>query len=589
MFDNTNTTPSASLLHKTASLDGTYASDVLAPNAGHTAVDGVGFSDVSQQDIDAMTKALSAQPTAIGPSLMTTQTVSGVMSQSSAQLSQTIDPLLGHTLAVGSLTTITTATDPNGTRATAIDVGDLTSDITRSGSIGYDESYGIDERDYYEFSVTEARKVDLELTGLSENAGLALYNDAGKLLTWSNKGSNNSESISRWLGTGDYYALVYSEGSWGGETSYTLSLDPGQTLDNLLDDYSVTNDVASKLQDGYIDRADMISILRSAKDYSSVNSYEINDFRDILNDYKAFGIEGYVENLADKVVNGNAANGNYQGSSLGNLYAGASDSHMEKLVSKHFYGSDRPDVDSGYSYRYASGSLFQNGISHTDVDQGAEGDCYFLASLGAAAHQKSEFINDMFIDNGDNTFTVRFFNNGQEDYVTVDRYLPFSSSGYFVYANNSSGKKYNDTSNELWVALAEKAYAQVNEANWINQNGQNSYDGIAYGWPKNAMEHITGLDTAQDSIVNTFLWITVGDNISDIISAYNSDQLVALNTKASGVDSGIVANHSYVMTGYNAFTQEFELYNPWGGSGSTIHLSHQQVKDNFQNWDYTTT
>lgn len=464
------------------------------------------------------------------------------------------------------------SSDSNGHRPIATPLGNLTSSLTQNNSIGHTYSYGRDQHDYFKFSVTDAAKVNLSMSNLSADAGLALYNSSGQLLTYSNKGGTASESITRWLGKGDYYALAYSYSGSG--TSYKLDIAKTMSLSSYIKDYTVENAVSSSLSDGKISRNEMINILRSTKDAGGVVADEVTDLRNIANSAE-MQMDDYVRVLSKKAVFGNVANTK---SGIGNLSAGMSDTKMEQLVGKWFYGNDRPTIGSGQTYRYTSGSLFQNGISYTDVDQGAVGDCYYLASLGAAAHQKTSKIQDMFIDNGDGTFTVKFYKNGAADYVTVDRYLPTNGSGYFVYANNSSGKKYNDASNELWVALAEKAYAQVNEEGWIGQDGTNSYAGIAFGWPKNAMNHVTGLSTSQSNI-----------SISDIVSKYNANRMVALNTNASGTAAGIVDNHSYVMVGYNATTNRFKLYNPHGGSGSTIELTHQQIQDNFRNWDYTTT
>ena len=50
------------------------------------------------------------------------------------------------------------------------------------------------------------------------------------------------------------------------------------------------------------------------------------------------------------------------------------------------------------------------------------------------------------------------------EYVTVDSFLPVNSSGNFVFA--LGGKSAANAGNELWVALAEKGFAQV-DADWI--------------------------------------------------------------------------------------------------------------------------
>ncbi len=41
--------------------------------------------------------------------------------------------------------------------------------------------------------------------------------------------------------------------------------------------------------------------------------------------------------------------------------------------------------------------------------QGELGDCYFISSLGTIANEDPAAIEDMFINNGDGTYTVRFY------------------------------------------------------------------------------------------------------------------------------------------------------------------------------------
>jgi len=135
----------------------------------------------------------------------------------------------------------------------------------------------------------------------------------------------------------------------------------------------------------------------------------------------------YVHNLADDVVLGALSNATYQGAPLGNLAVGSSISQLEDLVNKWFLGMDNPALpqfSNLISYQQAVGNLFVGGASYTDIVQGRLGDCGFMATLAEAALRDPKAINNMFIDNGDGTYTVRFFNNGVADYVTVDRQLP---------------------------------------------------------------------------------------------------------------------------------------------------------------------
>lgn len=477
-----------------------------------------------------------------------------------------------------SVTAKASSVDPNGTISTANQLGTLNNSRREHGDIGHNTSYGKDKHDFWKFSVNSTREVTLSLAAGSKNADIAIYNSSGKLLQYS------GESVRQWLGKGDYYALVYNYKNPG--TSYKLDLSAGKHLSEYIKDYSVRNAVASSITtDGFIDRKDMISILRSSKDASGVSKTELKDLRRIVGDAKHFGIEDHVRVLSNKVVNGDAANKQYRGNTLGNLYADSTSTHMEKLVGKWFLGNDRPvaksyDGKTTYKYELAKGSLFQDGISIEDVKQGDVGNCYFMAGLGATAYRKPSIIKNMFTDNGDGTFTVKFYENGVADYVTVDKYLPTDSNGYSAYGK--VGGHYNSSNNELWAAFAEKAYAQLNESGWIrpDSTNSNSYQGISGGWSKTAMNHITGIKTKGHDI-----------NIKSIINTYNSNRMVTLSTKGAGkktffdADEKFVGNHAYVMTGYNHSTKKFKLYNPWGRN---IEATHSQIKKYFDGWSHTT-
>jgi hypothetical protein len=329
--------------------------------------------------------------------------------------------------------------------------------------------------------------------------------------------------------------------------------------------------------DSKISRNDMIDILANVTDGTGVDSTEFADLKSIINGASVLGMTGsndYVRVLADKVVNGDTANQHYKGANLGNLAAGSSATRLNQLVDKWFKGGDRPTAYSYsgttlYNYQDVSGSLFQSGIHYTDIAQGDVGDCYFVASLAAAALEKPSTISSMFIDNYDGTFTVRFYNNGVADYVTVDRYLPTTSSNKAAYAKWNSyswfgGNQYNDPDNELWVALAEKAYAQLNESGWIGQDGSNSYQGISSGSAYSAMKHITGLDTALRSVqaMTKQELITLVSSNKMLTTSYAHNENVEID--------GMHSNHVYTVHSYNSGTGKFYLYNPWGNEPAEL-------------------
>ena len=366
---------------------------------------------------------------------------------------------------------------------------------------------------------------------------------------------------------GDYYEA---------DIATTISID--WFSQNVID-AGLQATVRSYFTDSTLDRNDIMTIFRNAEDGSSVDSTELTDLRTLVSNSSYLGIPDYIQNLANKVINSDPANQKYQGTSLGNLYAGSSDTQMETLISKWFLGSDRPTTS--YTYQYTNGSLYQNGVSYEDVRQGSVGDCYFLTGLAETAYRSSSTIESMFIDNGDNSYTVRFYKNGVADYVTVDRYLPTTWWGSFVYS--SCGGSYSSFSNELWVALAEKAYAQVNESGWISQDNTNSYNGISGGYTEDAFKHITGRGVS---------WGYLDANA--IINAFNSGKLVSLATNQNTIDPEIVSGHSYAVIGYDASTQKFTLFNPWGinngtSKPGTIELTWNEITTDFNYWEYTTT
>ena len=78
-----------------------------------------------------------------------------------------------------------------------------------------------------------------------------------------------------------------------------------------------------------------------------------------------------------------------------------------------------PAAATGYSPAPASAPLFNNGgPSYLDVEQGAVGDCWLMASLAEVAARDPQDIKNMFtydgttVDNGATVglYSVRFFN-----------------------------------------------------------------------------------------------------------------------------------------------------------------------------------
>jgi Uma2 family endonuclease len=354
--------------------------------------------------------------------------------------------------------------------------------------------------------------------------------------------------------------------------------------DLFLQDRALASVEESYAANGLVDRNTMLHVFGQVELQSQVSAADFADLQALVK-VPFYAMPGYVHNLADKAVNGNTANDHYEGSNLGNLHVGSFWWDLACLVDKWFYGGDRPEfAKTGQmgTYQLASGTLFGNGIDgKADVDQGKVGDCYYIAALGETAYRTPNIINDMFIDNGDNTWTVRFFHDGAPDFVTVDKYFP-AANGKFIFDNIH--QKLNNASNKLWVALAEKAYAQLAEEGWSRSSSYNSYQSIDGGWSEDALKQITGFATSGHGLSSS---TSDRDAVSN---AFDNGKLVCLATKDSGVASNVLANHFYILISASAETDQFILINPWGPQGGApwmLVLHWSDVAASFDHWSGT--
>jgi hypothetical protein len=461
-----------------------------------------------------------------------------------------------------------------------------------TGSIGWENI-----NDYYSFNLSDRSSFNVAIADLSANLNLQVLDSNGSIVAGSYNRRKSDDSINVVLEAGEYYVEVYRSGRAVSNynlkfssnlftetvpsTSFSTSANEwfDRVVQNVgIQDVGIRQTVKSSFADGVIDRNEMIAILRDSEDAGIIDTTEFSDLKSLINSSVALSISEAVRVLANKIINGDIANQKYQGNPLGNLSAGSSDIHMENLINKWFLGRDRPSTTE--TYQQANGSLFQNGISYQDIKQGKINDCFFLIGLATTAINSVKTIENMFIDNGDNTFTVKFWRNQVADYVTVDKYLPIDVSGNFVYA--SKGRSYNNSTNELWVTLAEKAYAQLNESGGIYQDNTNSYSGIGNGgYIADALQHITG----------SKVLMSVPLDLNIIIKATNLGESIGFGSKSKPISDNIVAAHAYALVNYNSSTQKFTLFNPWGIDSSSkpafLELSWSEIESNFSYWDAT--
>jgi hypothetical protein len=387
---------------------------------------------------------------------------------------------------------------------------------------------------------------------------------------------------------------------------------------------------------------------------NAISAIDLGDLRTILNSSAQLKMPGYVQVLGQDVVFGNPGNAvasypvmpaevatdptipqAYQGLEVGNLGVGGPAIQMETLVANWFVGIDRPSpqfhplddysaaatFSAVYSSQPAVGPLYSatgypvnpeaatpavppNTPAYQDMYQGYLGDCYFISSLGAIAKTNPQAIENMFIDNRDGTYTVRFYDGGAPDYVTVDRYLAvdpgtlFVGKGLLVF--DGIGNDPAAAKTVLWIPLLEKAYTQWNAEGYeghgimtdgnnvsLNHDGVNVYWGIGDGgWADLVCTQVLG-----NTAAGYHNWPLDGNDEANLINAIRSNKAVTLGTIPDFfiTNSAIAGSHEYCALGYNPGSPTpFELYNPWGtdvtgqpGTDPNIALSWADIQANF--------
>jgi hypothetical protein len=189
--------------------------------------------------------------------------------------------------------------------------------------------------------------------------------------------------------------------------------------------------------------------------------------------------------------------------------------------------------------------VFDNGINPSDIRQGYLGDCWFLSALAALAEfpvlVEALFPADSKEYQKTGVYHVKFCKNGLWTSIRVDDYFPcFPASGPLFSRSNG---------NELWVLLAEKAYAKLH----------GNYDAIKTGWCYEAMIDLTGapcksfrLDDPllKSKIDNGELWSEFLrfdlENYIMTASTPGEDESCATGKRQKN-SMGLVAGHSYTV------------------------------------------
>lgn len=239
-------------------------------------------------------------------------------------------------------------------------------------------------------------------------------------------------------------------------------------------------------------------------------------------------------------------------------------------VSSFANGADRtldgdviadPTVQAGITYRaFLNNPLFvRSGPGLSDIRQGAIGDCYLLAGLGAIANDSPLTLRQNVVDFNDGTYGVRLGNS----FYRVDNELPVKS-GSTQAAFADLGRQ-----NSMWVAVVEKAFAHY-------RRGQNSYASIDGGLPEEASRAFGATDVGSRMFAS---YGTARALTNDLYNRWNRYQLVTVSFVGGAANGPVVLSHAYtvasIIQGAAGMITGIVLRNPWGFDGGSQTDSNQ--------------
>jgi hypothetical protein len=197
-------------------------------------------------------------------------------------------------------------------------------------------------------------------------------------------------------------------------------------------------------------------------------------------------------------------------------------------------------------------------ISPTDVAQRKLGDCAFMATLAGLAGSKEgqALIRNAITEHKDEKgevvgYTVTLYARSKEDDPRTFAPQPIEISAREPYVHGHAEAAGDDTHDEIWPLIMEKAYAKLNHG----------YDAIAGGTSvQKAMEALLGHEVRSsglDKMSDELLWSDLEQGKAVVLS---SCHFFASNPYQ------LKTEHAYAVTGRldrGGGDVVYRLYNPW--------------------------
>ena len=196
----------------------------------------------------------------------------------------------------------------------------------------------------------------------------------------------------------------------------------------------------------------------------------------------------------------------------------------------------------------------------TDIAQGAVGDCWVLAALGAVVMVNPAIIEKMITDNYDGTYSVRFA-DGKVVTVSGDMWAKDWSDASEDYTNDTSNLKMahaNKHGTAQWPWIIEKAYA-MREGGFTGPVGGVGIDG---GYATAAFKDLVGWESSVR-----------GGVTGDVVD------FTGISTVGIRNDDG---SHAYTVVGHK-YGEDGKrlvgLFNPWGSDKLPAGTDLKVIKD----------
>ena len=200
--------------------------------------------------------------------------------------------------------------------------------------------------------------------------------------------------------------------------------------------------------------------------------------------------------------------------------------------------------------------LFAPGAPTLDaVRQGRDGDCFFLAPVGALLHRDPDFIRQKFVSHDDGSFDVKFPGDRTEHIPRITDVQIALTSG--------QGKE------GLWLTALEIATARKLPNRLASEGkgkGIDSIDSIlAFGNTALAMAALTGHQCFRTEVRPH----GSADAIRQKVHTALANQCivsVAIGTFGEKPPPGLGLRHTYALLDYDRDKDAFLLWNPWGNT-----------------------